>query len=103
MDAELTRESVLNQIGPGFSEAYARSIVELGPEASIFAILTLAKRDAELSKVDSSDPSGQMVTFLKPRTKGRRKKPGAKPGHGGRVRQVSCALLFCDSVKSGAF
>ena len=25
MDAELTRESVLNQIGPGFSEADARA------------------------------------------------------------------------------
>ena len=69
MDAELTRDSVLNQIGPGFSEADARAIVELGPEASIFAILTLAKRVAELSglvgKADPSTPSGQMATFLK--------------------------------------
>ncbi len=86
-DAELTHESVLNRIGPGFSEANARAIVELGPEASIFAILTLAKRVAELSglvgKVNPSVPSGQMATFLKPRIKGRRKKPGAQPGHAG--------------------
>ena len=92
MDAELTRESVLNQIGPGFSEADARAIVELGPEVSIFAILTLAKRVAELSglvgKVDPSVPSGQMATFLKPKTKGRRKKPGAQPGHAGSRRET---------------
>ena len=92
MDAELTRESVLNLIGPGFSEADARAIVELGPEASIFAILTLAKRVAELSglvgKVDPSVPSGQMATFLKPKSKGRRKKPGAQPGHAGSRRET---------------
>jgi len=32
MDAELTRETVLNQIGLGFSEADARAIVEHVPE-----------------------------------------------------------------------
>jgi len=31
MEAELTRDSVLNQIGLGFSEADVRAIVELGP------------------------------------------------------------------------
>ena len=71
MEAELTRESVLNQIGPGFSEADARAIVELGPEVSIFAILTLAKRVAELSglvgKTDPSAPTGQTAIFLKPK------------------------------------
>jgi hypothetical protein len=49
MEAELTRETVLNQIGLGFSEADARAIVELVPEVTIFAILTLAKRVAELT------------------------------------------------------
>ena len=92
MEAELTRDSVLNQIGLGFSEADARAIVELGPEASIFAILTLAKRVAELSglvgKADPSAPSGQTAIFLKPKTKGRRKKPGARPGHPGSRRET---------------
>jgi hypothetical protein len=40
---------VLNQIGLGFSEADARAIVELVPEVTIFGILTLAKRVAELT------------------------------------------------------
>ena len=43
MEPELTRDSVLKQVGPGFSETDARAIVEHGPEATIFAILTLAK------------------------------------------------------------
>ena len=49
MDAELTRETVLNQIGLGFYEADASAIVELVPEVTIFAILTLVKRVAELT------------------------------------------------------
>lgn len=49
MDAELTHESVLKQIGPGFSEADACAIVDLGPEGSIFTILTMAKLVAELN------------------------------------------------------
>ena len=49
MDAELTRETVLNQIRLGFSEADARVNVELVPEVTTFAILTLAKRVAELT------------------------------------------------------
>jgi len=61
--AEIDRESILNQLGPKFSEADARAIVELGPESAIFAILTLAKRIAELNsvigKADPASPSGQ--------------------------------------------
>ena len=53
MVAELTLDSVLNQIGPGFSEADARAIVYLGPEASIYAILNLAK------PVDDCHPPGR--------------------------------------------
>ena len=49
MEPELTRDSVLKQVGPGFSETDARAIVEHGPEATLFAILTLAKRVAELT------------------------------------------------------
>ena len=49
MEAELTRETFLNKSGLGFSEADASAIVELVPEVTIFAILTLAKRVAELT------------------------------------------------------
>ena len=106
MDAELTHGLVLNQIGPGFSEANARAIVEPRPEASIFGILSLAKQVAELSgllsKVDSSVPSGQMATFLKPSSKGRRKKPGAQPGHAGSRRKVPYPLKPGGTDSSGA-
>ena len=40
MEVELTRDSVLKQFRPGFSETDASAIVELGPEAAIFAIMT---------------------------------------------------------------
>ncbi len=92
MEVELTRDSVLKQVGPCFSEMDARAFLELGPEAAIFAIMTLAKRVAELTglvgKADPSAPSGQTAPFLKPKTKGRRKKPGARPGHPGSRRET---------------
>ena len=92
MEGELTCDTVLRQVGPGFSESDARAIVEFGAEAAIFAILTLAKRVAELSglvgKADPSAPSGQTATFLKPRAKGRSKKPSAQPGHAGSRRET---------------
>jgi hypothetical protein len=66
METELTCDSVLNQIGLGFSEAVS-AIIELGPEASIFAILTLAKRVAELSGlVGKGDPSGPLAQTVPP-------------------------------------
>ena len=49
MEAELTRETFFNKSGLGFFEADARAIVELVPEVTIFAILTLVKRVAELT------------------------------------------------------
>ena len=42
----LDRDSILKQIGPGFTEAQALAIVELGPVAASFAILVMAKRIA---------------------------------------------------------
>ena len=49
MEAELTRETAINEVRLGFSEADARAIVELVTEVTIFAILTLVKRVAELT------------------------------------------------------
>jgi len=92
VEVELTRDSVLKQVGSCFSEVDACAFVDLGSEAAIFAILTLAKRVAELTglvgKADPSAPSGQTAPFLKPKTKGRRKKPGARPGHPGSRRET---------------
>jgi hypothetical protein len=52
----------------------------------------LAKRVAELSgsvgKAGPSAPSDQTATFLKPITKCRRKKPGARPRHPGSLRKT---------------
>ncbi len=80
MEPELTRDSVLKQVGPCFLEMDARAFVKLEPEAAIFAIMTLAKRVAELTRMAGKAgplaPPGQMATFLKPKTKDRRKKPG---------------------------
>jgi len=80
MEAELTRDSVLKQGRPIFSETDARAFIKLGSEAAIFSILTLVKWVTELTglvgKADPSAPSGQTATFLKPKTKDRRKKPG---------------------------
>ena len=62
MEANLTRDSVSQPCRRGFSESDARAIVELGPEAGIFAIMTLAKRLAELGgvigKADPASPCG---------------------------------------------
>ena len=82
-------------LGPELTEAQARSILVLGPEAIIYALLTqakmLAERDGAQVTVCRSDdpscPSGQKPPYEKPCPKGRKKKPGRKKGHAGRSRQ----------------
>lgn len=62
MNAELTLKLVLNQIGPGFSEANARAFVEPGPEASTL-------RDPDLgqaaSGVEGIDRQGRSICPLR--------------------------------------
>jgi len=62
MNAELTHKLVLNQIGPGFSEANAPAFVEPGPEASTL-------RDPDLgqagSEVEGIDRQGRSICLLR--------------------------------------
>lgn len=82
-------------LGPSLTEEDARAIYEQGPEAVIFALLTLAKQLAEqtaaaggASHQTPSTPSGMKPTYQKPSAKGRgRKKPGRKAGHPGSRRK----------------
>lgn len=68
----------------GFSEAEARVIIELGPEATIYLILTWAKSVAKMSvysgKADPLVHLGHMATFLKSKAKGQTEKPGTQLG-----------------------
>jgi transposase len=81
-------------LGPLLTAEQAWAIYEAGPEAVVFALLTLA-RNAALSgaaspgpKSDPSCPSGQTPPYTKPNRKRRGKKPGAKPGHPGHRRAM---------------
>ena len=98
------------------TEAEARRLLLCGEETATMAMLALVRRVAEFAererrKADElaqlsgriaelesklnvagspapSTPSGQVPVHLKPRAKGRRKKPGAKPGHPGARREI---------------
>jgi len=97
MDVTDAEPITLNGIvlGPELTEAQARVILSLGPEAIIYALLTQAKmlaaRDTPQASVSRSDdpscPSGQKPPYEKAGPKGRKKKPGRKQGHAGSCRQ----------------
>jgi transposase len=75
-------------LGPALSEEQAREIFRQGEEAVVFAPLSLAQRLAEPPTtpppvVTPTTPSAMIPPFLKPKTDGRRKLPGRKPGHPG--------------------
>jgi transposase len=79
-------------LGPQLTAEQARLIYEQGPEAVVFALLTLAKRLAERSANpaaatrDPSAPSGQTPPYVKPTRQGRAKPKGGRPGHPGHRR-----------------
>lgn len=82
-------------LGPELTEAQARAIVALGPEAIIYALLTQAKMLAAQSgrpgpvsrSEDPCCPSAQKPPYEKSVAKGRKKKPGRKKGHPGSGRK----------------
>ena len=63
-------------LGPELTAEQARLIYEQGPEAVVFALLTLAKRLAErpanpaAAARDPSAPSGQIPPYVKPPRQG---------------------------------
>ena len=81
---------IANLLGPELTAEQARAIYAAGPEAVVFALLTMA-RSAALSAsspqaVDPACPSGQTPPYKKPNQKRRGKRSGAKPGHPGHRR-----------------
>jgi transposase len=82
------------RLGPELTEEQAKAIFALGEEAVVFALLAQAKiladrngdRPAPSHRDDPSCPSGQKAPYEKPEKKGRKKRPGCKPGHPGHCR-----------------
>jgi transposase len=76
-------------LGPDLTRAQAEAIVAQGKEATIFALLQLAKMLAERERPTGpapSTPSGMIPPYQKPtanegKPRGAKKKPGARPGH----------------------
>ena len=68
----------------------ACAIYAQGEEAVIFVLLELAARLGEQGREhpSPSTPSGMIPPYQKSAPKGRKKKPGAKPGHAGTRRPV---------------
>jgi transposase len=75
-------------LGPALTERQAREIYRQGEEAVVFALLSLAQRVADPQSsptpvVSPTTPSAMIPPYLKPKTDGRRKRPGRKAGHPG--------------------
>src|SRR3954454_9679346 len=86
----LDTESLRALLGPQLTAEQARMIYDQGPEAVVFALLTLARRAAERpanpAARDPSTPSGQTPPYVKPTRQGRAKPKGGRPGHPGHRR-----------------
>ena len=83
-DTSLT-PSLEAMLGPQMTAEQARAIYEQGPEATIFALLTLAKliRQKQGSTTSPTTPSGMTPVYEKPTRRKRRRKAGRKNGHPG--------------------
>lgn len=83
-DALLT-PSLEAMLGPELTAEQARAIYEQGAEATIFALLTLAKRTAQKCSSTGSPtrPSGMTPAYEKPSSRKRRRKAGRSKGHPG--------------------
>src|SRR5262245_30812168 len=86
----LDTESLRALLGPQLTAEQARMIYDQGPDAVVFALLTLAQRAAERpSPTDARDPSapsGQSPPYVKATRRGRAKPKGGRPGHPGHRR-----------------
>jgi transposase len=75
----------LLRAGP-LTETQAASVYQMGPEAVIFALLTLSAQAAgklPSTAEPASTPSGAVPPYRKPPVRGRRRTPGRKEGHPG--------------------
>src|SRR5512135_2589560 len=83
----LDTASLQARLGPQLTAEQARMIYDQGPEAVVFALLTLAKRSANPAAArDPSAPSGQTPPYVKPARQGRARPNGGRPGHPGHRR-----------------
>src|SRR5512143_603589 len=77
-------------LGPQLTAEQARMIYDQGPEAVVFALLTLARRAAERpahpAARDPSAPPGPPPPYVKPTRQGRARPKGGRPGHPGHRR-----------------
>jgi transposase len=72
-------------LGASLTEEQARGIFRQGEETVVFALLSLARKLAELqpTKAAPTTPSGMIPAYQKPPVPKRRKRPGRKAGHPG--------------------
>ena len=78
-------ESPLVEFSVPLTREQACAIYAQGEEAVIFVLLELAARvgGQAQGRPTATTPSGMIPPYKKPASKGRKKKPGAKPGHTG--------------------
>lgn len=79
----LTTSSLETMLGPRLTAEQARAIYEQGAEATIFALLALAKMVADRQAPSPTTPSGMTPVYQKPAAKTRRKPAGRPAGHAG--------------------
>jgi transposase len=81
----LLTPSLEAMLGPQLTVEQARAIYEQGPEATVFALLTLAKlvREKQTSSASPTVPSGMTPVYAKLNRGKRRRKAGRKKGHPG--------------------
>src|SRR4051794_38454938 len=86
----LDTESLQALLNPQLTAEQARMIYDQGPDAVVFALLTLAQlaaeRPANPAARDPSTPSGLTPPYVKPTRQGRAKPKGGRPGHPGHHR-----------------
>jgi len=101
VNTRATNDLIQAALRGALTEAQARRLYGLGPEAVALVLLSASKHIAEQDAViaalqggretqwpSPSTPSGMVPIYTKPNTPKRRKKPGAKKGHPGRRRKA---------------
>jgi len=81
----LLTPSLEAMLGPQLTAEQARAIYKRGAEATVFALLTLAKLLAEkkAGTVSPTTPSGMTPVYAKPSRRNQRRKAGRQKGHPG--------------------
>lgn len=89
---EATRTTVVKLCAGRLTEAQARNLYALGPEAVTFALLTLSAERRRDQATDPATPSGMVPVHLKATSSRRPRKPGRKNGHPGDRREPPATI-----------